>query len=147
MISRATLIDQIVALLQDIPPLVAAMGDEDRIRPFHRSFPDNANVERAIAAMGSPAILVVWRATQQAGVGPWVHEFSLVVRSDSDDLVPLIIDGVPVSDGKNLKMILHDVGDTYGMAQAVFVQPRTLFAANDAVIDYDDILLRLLEKR
>ena len=113
MINPAELVDNLVALLRDIPELVAEMGgDEQRIFAYHDQYPKRASLAAAIHDMPAPGIMAAWQGTQPSsfgGVDVWRHQVTLYLRAretfDGDPptayhrLFRLITKGVPVSAG------------------------------------------------
>ncbi len=113
MINPAELVDNLVALLRDIPELVAEMGsDEQRIFAYHDQYPKRASLAAAIHDMPAPAILAAWQGTQPSsfgGVDVWRHQVTLYLRAretfEGDPptayyrLFRLITKGVPASAG------------------------------------------------
>jgi hypothetical protein len=113
MINPAELVDSLVALLRDIPELVAEMGgDEQRIFAYHDHYPKRASLAAAIHDMPAPGIMAAWQGTQPSsfgGVDVWRHQVTLYLRAretfDGDPptayyrLFRLITKGVPSSKG------------------------------------------------
>lgn len=113
MINPAELVDNLVALLRDIPELVAEMeGDATRIFVYHDQYPKRASLAAAIHDMPAPGIMAVWQGTQPSsfgGVDVWRHQVTLYLRAretfDGDPptayyrLFRLITKGVPASAG------------------------------------------------
>lgn len=113
MINPSELVDNLVALLRDIPELVAEMeGDAERIYAYQDQYPKRASLAAAIHEMPAPAILVAWQGTQPSsfgGVDVWRHQVTLYLRAretfDGDPptayyrLFRLITKGVPSSKG------------------------------------------------
>lgn len=113
MINPAELVDNLVALLRDIPELVTEMGgDEQRIFPYHDQYPKRASLAAAIHDMPAPATMAAWQGTQPGsfgGVDVWKHQVTLYLRAretfDGDPptayyrLFLLITKGVPTSVG------------------------------------------------
>lgn len=116
MINPAELVDNLVALLRDVPELVAEMGgDEQRIVAYHDQYPKRASLAAAIRDMPAPGIMAAWQGTQPGGFGGvdvWKHQVTLYLRAretfDGDPptayyrLFRLITKGVPVSVGEQL---------------------------------------------
>jgi hypothetical protein len=112
-INPAELVDNLVALLRDIPELVAEMGgDEQQIFAYHDQYPKRSSLAAAIHDMPAPGIMAVWQGTQPAsfgGVDVWRHQVTLYLRAretfDGDPptayyrLFRLITKGVPASVG------------------------------------------------
>jgi len=113
MINPAGLIDSLVALLRDIPDLVAEMGgDEQRIFAYHDQYPKRASLAAAIHDMPAPGLMAAWQGTTPGsfgGVDVWKHQVTLYLRAretfDGDPptayyrLFRLITKGVPSSLG------------------------------------------------
>jgi len=113
MIDPAELVDNLVALLRDIPELVAEMeGDPQRIFAYHDQYPKRASLAAAIHDMPAPGIMVAWQGTSPGsfgGVDVWRHQVTLYLRARetfSGDpptayyrLFRLITKGVPASVG------------------------------------------------
>ncbi len=113
MINPADLVDGLVALLRDIPELVAEMGgDEQRIFAYHDQFPKRSSLANAIHTAPSPSLMGAWQGTTPGtfgGVDVWKHQVTLYLRAretfDGDPptaysrLFRLITKGVPASVG------------------------------------------------
>ena len=113
MINPAELVDELVALLRDIPELVAEMeGDEQRIFAYHDQYPKRVSLAAAVHQMPAPGILAAWQGTQPGSFGSvdvWRHQVTLYLRArqkfDGDPptaycrLFRLITKGVPASLG------------------------------------------------
>lgn len=113
MINPAELVDNLVALLRDIPELVTEMGgDDQRIFAYHDQYPKRASLAAAIHDMPAPATMAAWQGTQPSsfgGVDVWKHQVTLYLRAqetfDGDPptayyrLFRLITKGVPTSVG------------------------------------------------
>ena len=58
MINPAELVDNLIALLRDIPELVAEMeGDAQRIFAYHDQYPKRSSLAAAIHEMPAPGIM------------------------------------------------------------------------------------------
>ncbi len=113
MINPAKLVDNLVAMLRDIPDLVTEMGgDPERIFAYHDQYPKRASLAHAIHQMPAPSIMAVWQGTQPGafgGMDVWKHQVTLFLRAretfDGDPptsyyrLFRLITKGVPTSTG------------------------------------------------
>ena len=113
MIDPAELVDNLVALLRDIPDLVLEMGGlDDHIFAYHDSYPKRASLANAIHTMPAPGIMVVWQGTQPGafgGMDVWKHQVTLFLRAretfEGDPptayyrLFRLITKGVPTAEG------------------------------------------------
>jgi hypothetical protein len=113
MIDPSTLIDALVALLRDVPDLVAEMsGDGARIYAYHDQYPKKASLALAIHQMPAPAIMAAWQGTAPGsfgGVDVWKHQVTLFLRAretfEGDPptayyrLFRLITKGVPAGAG------------------------------------------------
>lgn len=113
MINPAELVDSLVAMLRDIPELVAEMGgDEERIFAYHDQYPKRSSLANAIHQMSAPSVMAVWQGTQPGSFGGaevWKHQITLYLRApetfDGDPptayyrLFRLITKGVPASAG------------------------------------------------
>jgi hypothetical protein len=112
MIDASVLVSNLVALLRDIPELVAALGSADRIQEYRDRFPDAVSLPYAIHQMPTSSILVAWQGTQPGtldGVDVWRHQIGIYVRSGEvaaptayPALFRLITKGVPTSVGIQL---------------------------------------------
>jgi hypothetical protein len=84
-INPAELVDNLVALLRDIPELVAEMeGDEQRIFAYHDQYPKRASLAAAIHEMPAPGIMAAWQGTipgSFGGVDVWRHQVTLYLRA------------------------------------------------------------------
>jgi hypothetical protein len=113
MIDASEIVTNLVAILRDIPDLLAEVGgDPMRIYPYHDSYPKNVSLVHAIHAMPSPSIMAVWQGTQPGsfgGVDVWKHQVTLFLRAKETfegdaptayyRLFRLITKGVPASAG------------------------------------------------
>ena len=113
MIDPSELVDNLVALLRDIPDLVTEMdGDSERIYAYHDQYPKKVSLAFAIHQMPTGAILVAWQGTAPGSFGGndvWKHQVSLYLRAretfDGDPptayyrLFLLITKGVPEGTG------------------------------------------------
>ncbi|MCX6632315.1 MAG: hypothetical protein NTW28_32290 [Candidatus Solibacter sp.] len=113
MIDTSGLVDNLVALLRDIPELVEEMGgDPERIFAYHDQYPKRASLPHAIHQMPAPSIMAVWQGTTPGAFGDfdvWKHEVTLFLRAretfDGDPPTPyyrmfrLIWKGVPAGSG------------------------------------------------
>ena len=113
MIDTSVLIDNLVALLRDIPELIAEMnGDPERIFAYHDQYPKRASLAGAIHEMPAPGIMAVWQGTYPGTFGNaevWKHSVTLYLRAreTSDGQPPnpysllfqLIVKGVPTATG------------------------------------------------
>ena len=116
MIDPSELVDNLVALLRDIPDLVTEMdGDPERIYAYHDQYPKKVSLAFAIHQMPTPSIMVAWQGTAPGSFGGndvWKHHVSLYLRAretfDGDPptayyrLFRLITKGVPVSAGVSM---------------------------------------------
>ena len=114
MIDPSELITSLVALLRDIPELVAETGgDSERIYAYHDQYPKRVSLAHAIHQMPAPSIMAVWQGTcpgQVGGTDVWKHSVTLYLRAgetfDGDPptayyrLFRLITKGVPQSTGQ-----------------------------------------------
>jgi hypothetical protein len=112
-INPAELVDNLVALLRDIPELVVEMGgDEQRIFAYHDQYPKRASLATAIHDMPAPGVMAAWQGTTPGGFGGvdvWKHQVTLYLRAretfDGDPptayyrLFRLITKGAPTSMG------------------------------------------------
>jgi hypothetical protein len=113
MIDASEIVTNLVAMLRDIPDLLAEVGgDPMRIYPYHDSYPKNVSLVHAIHAMPSPSIMAVWQGTQPGsfgGVDVWKHQVTLFLRAketfEGDPptayyrLFRLITKGIPTAAG------------------------------------------------
>jgi hypothetical protein len=113
MIDPSELVNDVVALLRDVPELVTQMnGEPDRIYAYHDQYPKHASLAHAIHQMPAPSIMAVWIGTQPgsfAGAEVWKHQVTLYLRAretfDGDPpagyyrLFRLITKGVPAGAG------------------------------------------------
>mgnify|MGYP000094317710 CR=1 FL=1 len=85
MIDPAELVDNLVALLRDLPDLVMEVdGDPDRIYAYHDLYPKRVSLPLAIYEMPVPSILVAWQGTVPGSFGSseaWKHNLSLYLRA------------------------------------------------------------------
>jgi hypothetical protein len=105
MINPSEVVNSLVAILRDIPELVAEMGgDADRIYAYHDSFPKRVSLARAIHLMPAPAIMAVWQGTAPGSFGGysvWKHQVTLFVRAPESyyNVFRLLTKGVPTMAG------------------------------------------------
>ena len=113
MIDTSELVNNLVALLREIPDLVTEVGgDPDRIYAYHDQYPKKSSLALAIHQMPSPSILIAWQGTAPGSFGGsdvWKHQMSIFLRAretfDGDPptayyrLFRLITKGVPASVG------------------------------------------------
>jgi len=112
-IDPSALIDNVVALLRDIPDLVMEVnGDPERIYAYHDQYPKRSSLALAIHQMPAPSIMVAWQGTTPGTFGGsdvWKHQVTLYLRAretfDGDPptayyrLFRSITKGVPSSTG------------------------------------------------
>ena len=113
MINTAELLDNLVAMLRDIPELVAEMnGDPERIFAYHDSYPKKASWVHALHSMPAPGIMAVWQGSGPGsfgGMDGWKNYVTLYLRAretfEGDPattynlLFRLIIKGIPTAAG------------------------------------------------
>ncbi len=113
MIDPSVVVNNFVALLRDIPDLVAEMnGDPDRIYAYHDQYPKRVSLTKALHEMPSPAIMIAWMGTSPGsfgGVEVWKHQITVYMRAretfDGDGptsyyrLFRLLTKGVPAATG------------------------------------------------
>lgn len=113
MINPSELVDNLVALLRDIPDLVVEMGgSQEAIFAYHDQYPKKVSLDQAVLELPAPGILVAWTGTAPGSFGGndvWKHNLALFIRaretSDTDappyySIFRLITKGVPVSAGQ-----------------------------------------------
>ena len=85
MIDPSEIVNNLVAMLRDIPDLVTEVGgDATRIYAYHDSYPKNVSLAHAIHQMPAPSIMAVWQGTQPGsfgGVDVWKHQVTLFLRA------------------------------------------------------------------
>jgi hypothetical protein len=113
MIAPSLLIDNLVALLRDIPDLVTEMGgDPERIFAYHDQYPKRASLAHALHQVPAPSVMAVWMGTSPGsfgGVDVWKHQVTVYLRAhetiDGDPptayyrLFRLLTKGIPSSAG------------------------------------------------
>jgi hypothetical protein len=111
MIDPAELVNNLVALLRDIPDLVMEVdGDPERIYAYHDQYPKRSSLALAIHQMPAPSIMAAWQGTAPGTFGGsdvWKHQVTLYLRAretfDGDPptayyrLFRLITKGAPAS--------------------------------------------------
>ncbi len=116
MIDTSVLVDNLVAALRDIAPLVHEMGgDPDRIYAYHDQYPKKGSLAHALHQMPTPSIMAVWQGTGPGSFGGfdvWKHQVTLYIRAretfDGDPPTPyyrifrLITKGVPAASGQQM---------------------------------------------
>src|SRR4051794_27601968 len=85
MIDTSFLVDNLVAVLRDVPELVQEMGgDPERIFPYHDQYPKKVSLAHAIHLMPAPSIMVVWQGSSPGtfgGFDVWKHQVTLFLRA------------------------------------------------------------------
>jgi hypothetical protein len=115
MIDPYDLVDDLVAALQDIPDLVAAMcADATRIYAYRDTYPTKVSLAHAIHTMPAPGCMAVWQGTgpgSSGGMDVWRHQVTLFLRvgENADPsayyaLFRLITKGTPATTG-DIQMI------------------------------------------
>jgi len=113
MINTAELLDNLVAMLRDIPELVAEMnGDPERIYAYHDQYPKKSSWVHALHSMPAPGIMAVWQGSGPGsfgGMDVWKNYVTLYLRAretfEGDPattynlLFRLIIKGIPTAAG------------------------------------------------
>ncbi|HWR52544.1 MAG TPA: hypothetical protein VN428_15645 [Bryobacteraceae bacterium] len=110
MINPSDLVNNLVALLREIPEMSAEMSsDPERIYAYHDQFPARVSVAQAIHDMPAPSLMAVWMGTAPGmlgGVDVWKHSVTLYLRAGEGGgptayyrLFRLITKGVPASTG------------------------------------------------
>ena len=116
MIDTSVLVDNLVAVLQDIPELLVEMaGDPTRIFAYHDQYPKKVSLTHAIHSMPAPSIMAAWQGTGPGSFGGfdvWKHQVTLFVRAretvDGDPPTPyyrifrLITKGIPAHGGQQM---------------------------------------------
>lgn len=116
MIDVSELVDNLVALLRDIPDLMAEVsGEADRIYAYHDQYPKRSSLPLAIHQMLAPSIMVAWQGTGPGSFGGndvWKHQVALYLRAreTADNEPPtayyrlfrLITKGIPAAAGVSL---------------------------------------------
>lgn len=112
MIQSNVLVDNLVALLREIPELLALVhNDIDRIYAYHDQYPKNVSLVHAVHAMPAPSLMVVWQGVSPGSMSSmdvWRHQVVIYIRSRDADLSEspgycqmfrAIVRGVPASSG------------------------------------------------
>ena len=116
MIDTSVLVDNLVAVLRDIPDLVEEMGgDPERIFAYHDQYPKRVSLAHAIHQMPAPSVMAVWQGSGPGSFGGfdvWKHQVTLFLRAreafDGDPPTPyyrifrLITKGVPTTSGQQM---------------------------------------------
>jgi hypothetical protein len=119
MIDTSVLVDNLVAVLRDIPELVTEMdGDPERIYAYHDQYPKHVSLVHAVHLMPAPSIMAVWQATTPGSFGGfdvWKHQVTLYLRAretfDGDPPTPYyrmfrhITKGVPTESGVAMNVV------------------------------------------
>lgn len=119
MIAVATVVGAVVAHLRDIPELVDLFGGDPDTGIYAQLDDEQAeDLSDSIAAMQTPALMVVWDGlspAQLGGITRLGHSVSMVLRLDTPAqyhaALALIIDGVPETDGDGLPLLTTDLLD------------------------------------
>ncbi len=82
MIDGKELIDGLVGLLQTVPDLLAAVGDDaTKVYSYHDSFPERIDIEQARRLMPVPSVMVSYRGMPVRGeMDPWEHRVEVDLR-------------------------------------------------------------------
>lgn len=121
MIDPSVLVDNLVAMLQDIPDLVEEMGgDATRIYAYHDAYPARTSLSHAIHQMPAPSVMVAWMGTAPGTLGTvevWKHHVTGFLRAPESTpgdppaayyrLFKLVVKGKPTSSAQ--KMLYADV--------------------------------------
>ncbi len=116
MINPTEIVDNLVALLRDIPEFLPLVdGDEERIFAYHDRYPQKVSLEEAKYRLLAPGIMVAWQGTSPGSFGAsevWKHEISITLRAKPESgedppagyyaLFRQITRGVPTSSGQPL---------------------------------------------
>ena len=116
MIDPSEIVTNLVAMLRDVPELVAEVGgDPERIYPYHDQYPKNVSLVHAIHTMPAPSIMAVWQGTLPGsfgGMDVWKHQITLFLRAKETfggdppssyyRLFRLLTKGVPAETGQPL---------------------------------------------
>jgi hypothetical protein len=160
MVNTDTLVDAWVTALQQVQPLVEALGGSQNIVGYKDRFPDQSNLRRAIVMQPPGSILVVYMGTDKVRAGnggAWSfrHRFSFMVRAPEAreggvsyaQIWSLFIDGVPLNSSVSL---LHteidpacDAMDREGPSSA---RNSLLVSSDGETIDYFEFTATLIEK-
>ena len=114
MIDPSEIVNSLIAMLRDIPGLVAELGgDPAKIYAYHDSFPKSISLAHAIHNMPAPSIMAAWQGTAPgsfATVDVWKHQITLFLRAKPESapgtayyrLFRLIVKGVPTATGQEM---------------------------------------------
>ncbi len=116
MIDPNDIVAELVALLQDIPDLVTAMGgDATKIVGY---FETSSRLDLAIYQMVPPGIMVAYQGLAPArfgGFDVWAHQLSIAIKlpvsssaaalSGYYEIFRLIVKGMPTSAGQEMQYI------------------------------------------
>lgn len=153
MINTAELVDNLVALLRDIPELVEEMtGRPERIYAYHDQYPKRSSLALAIHQMPAPSIMAVWNGTEPGSFGGtevWKHQVKLFLRAKEtfegdpptaySRLFRLIVKGVPASAGVPM------VNATVHPSCYPMDLPRTERQTDAEGLDYFDVPISFTE--
>lgn len=152
MIDASVLVDNLVAMLRDIPALVTLVGAAPKIFAYHDSFPQNVSTVHALHQMPAPAILVFWEGTGPGGFGGmdvWKHRLKLYIRAKEELSVGSwyyqvhrqIVKGIPTAGG-GIEMINQTVHASCYPMELPAIQRQTDAEALDyfeMAIDFPEI--------
>ena len=111
MIDPSEIVNNLVAMLRDIPDLVTELGgDPARVYAYHDSYPKNISLVHAIHNMPAPSMMAVWQGTAPGafgGIDVWKHQITLFLRAKPEAtagtayyrLFRLITKGIPTAAG------------------------------------------------
>src|SRR6266542_660102 len=105
MLNPKDLQDAIVAKLQAIPELIAAVGGADAIEAYDDESLVSGDPDTAEQGMLGIALLVLWTGMElprTGELGGWTHTFRIALKAASIQeyfvLAQLVFDGVPTGD-------------------------------------------------
>lgn len=150
MVDTNDIIDALIVLLQDIPDLVEALGDDaTKIFAYKDAYPDSVSLRKAIYGQPTPSVMVAFEARRRDKNGEWPtirHDLLLSVRPNSvgdyASIAALVTEGVPTSSG--LKICdLEAVSDCLPFGVDL---PELQRETDENGIDYYTLLLSFREK-
>ena len=158
MTNPGTLLDAIVTQLRATALLVVEMGgDAQRILPYYDEYPKNKDVDRAIAMLPAPGVLVHHPAGggSSGRMQPWAYEFELILKSGEKQPTDSgavhyaalhLLRGAGVPAGSSLSLLDMEIHPSVDpMVTPPRWQRRSVTIASGDVINYFSIYWTLTE--
>lgn len=134
--------------LRDIPDLVTAIGDADRITVFEEAVFDDVDYFKALAQLPAGSILVVYSRSVVPQTGPRELTFTINWRPAPGgipaDIEALILNGVPASGGGRQFVVQQFSGEVDSPAR-IECNRRTVLIGDDSRMTYWEMSLTVRE--